>query len=331
MVGAVIVGAGEGTRFGPNGRKQFARVNGRPLIAYTIEPFEKSEVVNDIVLVVPRESTEWVREEIVEAFGFKKVRTIVPGGKSRQESVFSGLRALSSQTERVIIHDAVRPLVAEPLIKRVVDAARKTGAAITAVPAKDTVKEVESGDVIGTLDRRLIWLAQTPQCFSYEVIMEAHRQASNDNFEATDDASLVEKYGHKVVVAVGSYANLKVTSPEDVPLLEYFLKQNNRSRLDSATRRDGKSKGRSRGRGGSRAKGGPSGRRPSGRGPSRGRGSSQGSSDSRSDSSSRGRGAGDRAASRDGSSSEAGSRQGNRNRPQRRRRPRGRRSGSGRS
>lgn len=258
MVCVVIVGAGEGTRFGPNGRKQFAKVNGKPLIAYTIEPFEKSEVVDDIVLVVPRESTEWVKKEIVEPLGFRKVRTVVPGGNSRQQSVFSGLKALSSHTEKVIIHDAVRPLVADPIIRRVLDAAKKTGAAITAVPAKDTVKEVESGDVVGTLDRRLIWLAQTPQCFSYNVIMEVHRQAASENFEATDDAALVEKYGYKVMVAVGSYANIKVTSPEDIPLLEYFLRQGNRMKLDSAVRRDKKGKGRPRGRGGVRGRGGSS-------------------------------------------------------------------------
>lgn len=311
MVVAVIVGAGEGKRFGPNGRKQFAKVNGKPLIAYTIEPFEKSDVVDDIVLVVPRESTEWVREEIVEPLGFKKVRSVVPGGDSRQQSVLNGLKALSSETERVIIHDAVRPLVAEPIIKRVLDASRKTGAAITAVPPKDTVKEVESGDVIGTLDRRLIWLAQTPQCFGYDVIMEAHRQALSENFEATDDAALVEKYGSKVIVAVGSYANIKVTSPEDLPLLEYFLRQSNRMRLDSAT---GK---KERGRGGARGRG-----RPRGRGGSRGKDSGQSKGAPR-----------DRDKARAGSGSrERGQSQGQaKDKPEgqarpRRRRPRGKRS-----
>lgn len=298
MVCVVIVGAGEGKRFGPNGRKQFAKVNGKPLIAYTIEPFDKSEVVDDIVLVVPRESTEWVKKEIIEPLGFRKVRTVVPGGDSRQQSVLSGLKALSSQTGKVIIHDAVRPLVAEPIIRRVLDAAKKTGAAITAVPAKDTVKEVESGDVIGTLDRRLIWLAQTPQCFNYKLIMDAHRQALSENFEATDDASLVEKYGYKVMVAVGSYANIKVTSPEDIPLLEYFLRQGNRMKLDSATRRDRKGRGRPRGRGGGRGRGGSS-----GRGAAQVHGASQGQS-----------------ARAGGEKVQAGER------PQRRRRPRGRRS-----
>lgn len=300
MVCVVIVGAGEGTRFGPNGRKQFAKVNGKPLIAYTIEPFEKSEVVDDIVLVVPRESTEWVKKEIVEPLGFRKVRTVVPGGNSRQQSVFSGLKALSSHTEKVIIHDAVRPLVADPIIRRVLDAAKKTGAAITAVPAKDTVKEVESGDVVGTLDRRLIWLAQTPQCFSYNVIMEAHRQAASENFEATDDAALVEKYGYKVMVAVGSYANIKVTSPEDIPLLEYFLRQGNRMKLDSAVRRDKKGKGRPRGRGGVRGRGGSSQRSAT-----QGRGDSKGQRGPNGKDTGQGRGS-----------------------PQRRRRPRGKRSRS---
>jgi 2-C-methyl-D-erythritol 4-phosphate cytidylyltransferase len=321
MVGAVIVGAGEGTRFGPNGRKQFAKVNGKPLIAYTIEPFEKSEIVDDIVLVVPRESTEWVREEIIEPLGFKKVRSVVPGGQSRQQSVLNGLKALSSETESVIIHDAVRPLVAEPIIKRVVDAARKTGAAITAVPPKDTVKEVESGEVIGTLDRRLIWLAQTPQCFRYDIIMEAHRRALSDNFEATDDAGLVEKYGSKVVVAVGSYANLKVTSPEDIPLLEYFLRESNRMRLDSAASRKGKGGGGPEGGGSRRRRG--SGRRsaPQGKGGSRDGGRAQGGGAARDG----GRAQGGGASSERGASQDKDRPQG-RGRPSRRRRPRGERS-----
>ena len=234
MVGAVIVGAGEGKRMGGRGKKQFAKVGGKPVIAYTLEVFEQSPLVDHVVLVIPRDSTDWVKEEVIEAYGFKKVHGLAYGGETRQQSVFNGLKALKDKTKMVVIHDAVRPLVSETLIKRVLDASRKSGAAITGVPPRDTVKKVESGQIVGTLDRRLLWLAQTPQSFRYDIIMDAHKRAQGDRVEATDDAALVEKYGTKVVMAVGSYSNLKITSDEDMPLFEYFLRQENRLKLHSA-------------------------------------------------------------------------------------------------
>jgi 2-C-methyl-D-erythritol 4-phosphate cytidylyltransferase len=234
MVGAIIVGAGEGKRMSGRGRKQFVKIGGKPIFAYTLEVFENFQGVDHIVMVVPRESVSFAREEIVEEFGFKKVHDVVYGGETRQQSVYNGLRALKDKTKWVLIHDAVRPLVSEVLIKRVLDAAHKVGAAITGVPARDTVKQVESGQIVGTLDRRLLWLAQTPQCFRYDTILEAHKKAAGEKFEATDDASLVEHYGTKVSVAVGSYSNLKVTSPEDIPVFEYFLRQDNRAKLTAA-------------------------------------------------------------------------------------------------
>ncbi|MFH1311817.1 MAG: 2-C-methyl-D-erythritol 4-phosphate cytidylyltransferase [Candidatus Eisenbacteria bacterium] len=234
MVGTVIVGAGEGKRMGGRGKKQFAKVGGKPVIAYTLEVFEQSPLVDHVVLVIPRDSIDWVKEEVVETYGFKKVHGLAYGGETRQQSVFNGLKALKDKTRTVVIHDAVRPLVSETLIKRVLDACRKGGAAITGVPPRDTVKKVESGEIVGTLDRRLLWLAQTPQSFHYDIIMDAHKRAQSDRFEATDDAALVEKYGTKVVMALGSYTNLKITSDEDMPLFEYFLRQENRLKLHSA-------------------------------------------------------------------------------------------------
>jgi 2-C-methyl-D-erythritol 4-phosphate cytidylyltransferase len=234
MVGAIIVGAGEGKRMSGRGRKQFVKIGGKPIFAHTLDVFENSPAVDHMVVVVPRDSVDFAREEVVEEFGFKKVHAVVYGGETRQQSVYSGLKALKEKTGWVLIHDAVRPLVTETLIQRVLDAARKANAAITAVPARDTVKQVESGQIVGTLDRRLLWLAQTPQCFRYDIIMDAHRKAAAEHLQATDDASLVEKYGTRVTVAVGSYSNLKVTSPEDIPIFEYFLRQDNRAKLAAA-------------------------------------------------------------------------------------------------
>jgi 2-C-methyl-D-erythritol 4-phosphate cytidylyltransferase len=251
-VGAIIVGAGEGRRMSGRGRKQFAKIAGKPLMAYTVEVFEASPAVDHIVLVVPRDSVEFAKEEIVEACKFKKIRDVVYGGETRQQSVQAGLKALKDKTRWVIIHDGVRPLISEVMIKRVLDAAQKTGAAISGVAARETIKQVESGQIVGTLDRRLLWLAQTPQCFRYDVIADAHKRAAGDKMDATDDAALVEKYGTKVVVAVGSYSNLKITSPEDLPLFEYFLKADNRLKLNAAQNKK-KSKSRQRS---------PRGRRP---------------------------------------------------------------------
>jgi 2-C-methyl-D-erythritol 4-phosphate cytidylyltransferase len=237
MVGAIIAGAGEGKRMSGRGRKQFVKIGGKPIFAYTLEIFENSNAVDHIVVVVPRDSVEFAREEVVEEFGFKKVHAIVYGGETRQQSVYNGLKALKDKTKWVLIHDAVRPLVSQILIQRVLDAAHKAGAAITGVPARDTVKQVESGQIVGTLDRRLLWLAQTPQCFRYDIITDAYKKAAEEGFQATDDASLIERYGTKVAVAVGSYANLKVTSPEDIPIFEYFLRQENRAKLNEASQR----------------------------------------------------------------------------------------------
>jgi 2-C-methyl-D-erythritol 4-phosphate cytidylyltransferase len=237
MVGAVIVGAGEGKRMGASGRKQFVKIAGKPLIAYTLDVFERSALIDHIVIVVPMDSIDLVKEDVVSAYGMKKVHAVVYGGATRQESVFNGLKALKPGMQQVVIHDAVRPLVSDTLIRRVLDASQKTGAAITAVPAKDTVKRVESGEIVGTLDRRLLWLAQTPQCFRYDTIMNAHTKAAAEKGEGTDDASLVERIGTKVAVAVGSYSNLKMTSPEDLPMFEYFLGQEVRAKIDSAVER----------------------------------------------------------------------------------------------
>lgn len=254
MVGAVIVGAGEGRRMGATVRKQFTKVGGKPIIAYTLEMFENSELIDHMVAVVPRDALDWVKEEVADAYGFRKIRAIVAGGETRQESVLNGLKALKDKTELVVIHDAVRPLVSETLIRRVIDAARKTGAAITAIPARDTVKQVESGQIVGTPDRRLLWFAQTPQSFRYNIILDAHRRALEDRLQVTDDASLVENYGTKVTVAVGSYSNLKITSPEDMPLFEYFLRQDNRARLHASQRQS--TQGRNARRRGPRRRGG---------------------------------------------------------------------------
>ncbi|MGQ9573540.1 MAG: 2-C-methyl-D-erythritol 4-phosphate cytidylyltransferase [Dehalococcoidia bacterium] len=219
-VGAVIVAAGRGERMG--GRdKLFAVVAGKSLLAHTLAAFEVCPAVDKVVLVLSVDSMERGRRLIAEG-GFAKVVDLCPGGERRQDSVRNGLTALAS-CQWVVVHDGARPLVTAELIERGLEAAKETGAAVAAVPIRDTIKEVEPSGVIGrTLSRSQLWAAQTPQVFRYDILCEAHQRAKG---EVTDDAALVEKLGYQVRVFEGSPDNIKVTTPADLALVKALLAQ----------------------------------------------------------------------------------------------------------
>jgi 2-C-methyl-D-erythritol 4-phosphate cytidylyltransferase len=163
----------------------------------------------------------------VERYGFTKVRTIVPGGKERQNSVLNGLRAIDGTDENavILIHDGVRPFITRHILEHAVAAAREFEGALVAVPAKDTIKVVHDGIIRDTPPRETIWLAQTPQAFRYGIIRAAHEIADAEGFLGTDDASLVERMGNEVHIVLGDYRNIKITTPEDLLLAEAFLKE----------------------------------------------------------------------------------------------------------
>ena len=163
--------------------------------------------------------------ELVEKFRISKVSKIVVGGNSRQQSVWNGLKNMPPETTLVAIHDGVRPFVTSEEISRVITAAEEEGAAILAVPVKDTVKIVRSGKIESTPDRERIWLAQTPQVFRKEIIINAYRLAMEKKFSGTEDASLVEKLGVSVSIVKGSYSNIKITTPEDLDFAEIILQK----------------------------------------------------------------------------------------------------------
>ena len=221
IVGAVIVAAGRSERM--NGiDKLLAPLpseNGReePLIAHTLAAFQRAKRVNQAVLVVAKESLERAKA-IVEEHGFKKVG-VIAGGARRQDSVFAGLEALDNCVW-AIIHDGARPLVTEDLIEQGLKAAQATGASCCAMPIADTVKEGNAGRVLRTLDRSRLWLAQTPQTFRYDLLLDAHRRASSD---VTDDASLIEGLGVEVRLYKGSSRNIKVTTPDDLAIVRALL------------------------------------------------------------------------------------------------------------
>jgi 2-C-methyl-D-erythritol 4-phosphate cytidylyltransferase len=219
--GAVVVAAGRGTRMESADNKPYLQLAGRAVLAHTLDAFEQCSAVTAIVLVVtPGEEKR--AAEVVSVEGFRKITAIVPGGTERQHSVYEGLAALL--TEGVLVHDAARPLVTAMQIRACISAAEEHGASALAVPVKDTIKVSDSnGFIIATPDRRTLWSVQTPQAFLRKELMQAHRQAQEEGTFATDDAMLIERLGRKVAIVEGDYRNLKITTPEDLPIAELFL------------------------------------------------------------------------------------------------------------
>lgn len=219
-VSAVIVAAGRSTRMGKP--KIFIPLGGRPLIAHTLSAFEQCEAVSEIVLVAGEEYHDRLRA-IAEKYGINKLSAVVRGGDTRQVSVHCGVAACTD-TDYVAIHDGARPLVTPALIEKVVCAAVKHGAAAAAVHTKDTVKIAdEQGMVLSTPNRDSLWNVQTPQIFERSLYERAYALATERQLAFTDDCQLIEAVSHPVKLVEGSYANLKVTTPDDIPLAEELL------------------------------------------------------------------------------------------------------------
>lgn len=227
---AVVLAAGSGTRMGGGVRKQYMQIAGKPMIFYSLKAFEESKV-DEIVLVVSAGDVDYCRREIVEKYGFRKVRRIVEGGRERYHSVLFGLESVSD-CDYVLIHDGARPLVSAGIIERALSGVRKYKACVVGMPVKDTIKLADrEGNIASTPNRSLTWQVQTPQAFSCPLIREAYRELARRERELaqagvaiTDDAMVVETLtGHKVRLIEGSYENIKITTPEDLFLAEAFL------------------------------------------------------------------------------------------------------------
>jgi 2-C-methyl-D-erythritol 4-phosphate cytidylyltransferase len=226
---AIVVAGGSSRRMG-GVDKLFARVAGRPLLHHTLAAFEACAAVNHVMLVLSLESAR-AGLQLLKTGGFRKVDGTCVGGVTRQESVRAGLTALRA-CEWVVVHDAARPLVTPALIECGILAAETTGAASAALPVNDTLKEVASDQtVLWTVAREHLWAVQTPQVFRYELLLEAHER---ENLEASDDAGLVEQSGGRVRLYRGSPANIKVTVPDDLEVVEALLLRR-RSGLGRAT------------------------------------------------------------------------------------------------
>jgi 2-C-methyl-D-erythritol 4-phosphate cytidylyltransferase len=223
---ALIVAGGSGKRMGHDRSKQYLMLGGVPIIVHTLRTFMEASSIDDIVLVVPERDIDYVKLSIIEQYGISKVTHMIAGGRKRQDSVRNGLEAMSNDCHVVVIHDGVRPFVSEELINTSVMKAIEDGAVTVGVPVKDTVKSVTGDGIIKeTLDRQELWLTQTPQTFTREIIQQAYRRAYEDNFYGTDEASLVERMNIKVTMVNGSYENIKITTAEDLAIGEYILKK----------------------------------------------------------------------------------------------------------
>jgi len=224
---ALIPAAGSGRRMQSGINKQYLELAGQPILAHTLRLFDEHPAVDGIWLIAPVAELDYCRTDVIERFGFCKIRGIIAGGAERQDSVRNGLRACQAAAEDlVLIHDGARPLLKRELIGQVASAASRSGAAVVGAPVKDTIKQVgDDRSIISTPPRDSLWLAQTPQVFRYEIILSAHEKAFREGYRGTDDASLVEWNGGKVVMVEGDYRNLKITTPEDLVLARALLGQ----------------------------------------------------------------------------------------------------------
>lgn len=225
---AIVLAAGQGKRMNSSVQKQFLMLKGKPLLYYSLECFQKSKEIEDIILVTGKECIDFCKQEIIELYGFTKVSKVVVGGKERYDSVYAGLCACED-SDYVFIHDGARPFVTEEIISRVKDAVLEFQACIVGMPSKDTIKIADADQMVKeTPNRSTVWNIQTPQAFSYALIKEAHEIARTQNMETiTDDAMVVETYKNAPVRLVeGAYENIKITTPEDILIAEKFLEKN---------------------------------------------------------------------------------------------------------
>lgn len=220
---AIIPAAGSGTRMKSSVAKLLVKINGIPMLAHTLRIFERTPKIDSVVLVVSKALQARIKA-LVAHYKFKKVKHIVLGGKTRQQSVFKGLCVLDDDTKFVVIHDGARPCVDKKDIEKAVAMAAKVDCVSLAVPIKPTVKAVNPKTLMveKTLERRRLWEVQTPQVCKVDRILKAHKRFKGS--ESTDDAALIERLGGRVKILPGSYKNIKITTTEDLVLAREFLK-----------------------------------------------------------------------------------------------------------
>lgn len=222
---AIVLAAGAGKRMNTKVHKQYLEVAGKPVLYYALKAFEESEV-SEIILVTGAGEEQYCRREIIEKYGFQKIKAVVAGGKERYHSVYQGLLAAEG-ADYVLIHDGARPFVDKMMIRRCMKAVEKYQACVVGMPVKDTMKIVDEEQFAReTPDRNSIWQVQTPQTFSYSLVKEAYRKMlEQEDAAITDDAMVVERMTAVPVKLIeGSYRNIKITTQEDLLIMEAYLR-----------------------------------------------------------------------------------------------------------
>ena len=236
---AIVLAAGSGKRMNSDTKKQYLLIKGKPLLYYSLMAFERSAIIDEIVLVTSVDDIKYVKKEIVEKYHINKVSVITEGGKERYNSVYNGICALKD-CEYVFIHDGARPFISEEILIRAMDKLTKCGSAVVGMPVKDTIKIVDDEAVVkDTPNRRSVWQVQTPQCFKFDIVKKAYDnliacensgELIKREIQVTDDAMVVETFLNNIEekfnvhLVEGSYENIKITTPEDLVIAEAFLK-----------------------------------------------------------------------------------------------------------
>lgn len=211
-ISAIIPAAGQGKRFGK--KKQLILINNRPLLFYTLIPFIKCDLINEIIIALPPEDIDFVNKYLIE-LNYEKKINLIKGGKERQYSVLNAISQTNKNNDIICIHDAVRPFISLEILEKTIESCILNGAAIVAVPSVDTLKKIKNSYVAKTVSRETIWKAQTPQIFKRSILERSLSVAIKSNMNETDESSIVEKAGYKVSIVEGSPLNIKITSEED--------------------------------------------------------------------------------------------------------------------
>lgn len=219
----IIPAAGQGKRMGAGKNKLLLELNDVPVLIHTLRVFEQDPQCEGMILAISPEDEESFRK-LLERYNIQKVSSLVYGGKERQHSVYNGLMAASTD-DVILVHDGARPFIDIKFINELVEVAKDDGAAVVAVPVKDTIKRVQHNEVVETVDRSSLWAIQTPQAFRISILKEAHKRAQEADFLGTDEASLVERLPYPVKIVEGSYDNIKLTTKEDLYFAEAILRK----------------------------------------------------------------------------------------------------------
>lgn len=222
MNSVIIVAAGSGKRMKLDINKQYIKIKEKEVISHTIDVFYQNPNINEIIVCIKEEEEDFFRNNIIDKYEYKNIK-IAYGGAERQDSINNGLKKVSKDCKVVLIHDGARPFIDECIIDNSINVAKEKGAVVVGVPVRDTIKIVSRETIEGTPERSTLWQAQTPQTFTYELITKAYNEAYKANYYGTDDSMLVENIGQTVTMIMGSYENIKITTPEDIDYAEHIL------------------------------------------------------------------------------------------------------------